>query len=214
MKMEEELTELKEIAIAKIKTAYNRSVDLEAIHSILWDKSDKNKKIISIMTLIFGLISASSIILTLLYEGTTNFLTIIIITDIFAILTVLLIIWEAYLRFAGKIGIHGRILNEAYELRDKSSNFLQYKLDNLDRQGYIEEIKSLEILDAKIKKKSLSNTKRISIKTKNAIEQKIEDLEKQGTKKYFMIKEEIASANEKLQKFTALRTCEAWIKFD
>ncbi|KKK45624.1 hypothetical protein LCGC14_0649860 [marine sediment metagenome] len=214
MKMEDELAGLKEIAIAKIKTAYNRSVALEATHSILWDKGDKNKKIISIITLIFGLISASSIIFTLLNEGTTNFLTYLIITDIFAILTLLLVIWETYLRFTGKIGIHGHILNEAYELRDKSSNFLQYKLDNLDKQGYIEELKSLEILDTKIKKKSLSNTKRISVKTKNAIEQKIEDLEKQGTKKYFMIKEEIDSANEKLQKFTALRTCEAWIKFD
>ena len=113
--MEEELAGLKEIAIAKIKTAYNRSVDLEAIHSILWDKSDKNKKIISIITLIFGLISASSIILTLLYEDTTIFLTYIIITDISAILTGLLIIWETYLRFEGKIGIHWHILNEAYE---------------------------------------------------------------------------------------------------
>ena len=212
--MEDELAALKEIAIAKIKTAYNRSVDLEATHSILWNNSDKNNKILSIITLIFAVICASSIIFILFIEGTTTFLTYILITDLFAIITVLLIIWETYLRLTGKIGMHGRILNEAYELRDKSSNFLQYKLDNLNKQGYIDELKSLEIMDTKIKNKSLSNTKRISIKTKNAIEQKIEDLEKQGIKKYFMIKEEIESANEKLQKFTALRTCEVWIKFD
>ena len=212
--MEDELAALKEIAIAKIKTAYNRSVDLEATHSVLWDKDDKNNKIVSIIILIFGIISASSIIFTLFYEGSTNFLTYLLITDIFAVITVLLIIWETYLIFTGKIGVHGRILNEAYELRDKSSNFLQYKLDNLDKKGYIEEIKSLEIFDTKIKDKSLNNAKRISVKTINAIQKKIEDLEKQGTKKYFMIKEEVDSATEKLQEFTALRTCEAWIKFD
>jgi hypothetical protein len=44
-KMENELEELKEISIAKIKVAYNRSIDIEATHSVLWDRSDKISKI-------------------------------------------------------------------------------------------------------------------------------------------------------------------------
>ena len=47
----------------------------------------------------------------------------------------------------------------------------------------------------------------------NVIIEKIKNLESKGTKKYFIIQEEIDSATEKLQKFTALRTCETWIKF-
>lgn len=47
----------------------------------------------------------------------------------------------------------------------------------------------------------------------SAIDKKIEDLKRQGIKKYFMTQEEIDSATEKLQKYTALRTCEAGIKF-
>jgi len=43
--MENELEELKELSIAKNKVAYNCSVDLEATHSVLWDKSDKRMKI-------------------------------------------------------------------------------------------------------------------------------------------------------------------------
>ncbi|GAG78483.1 unnamed protein product, partial [marine sediment metagenome] len=62
---EKELDDLKEIAIAKIKAAYNRSVDLEATHSVLWDKSDKNRKIKLIITLIVSLISTSSLIFTM-----------------------------------------------------------------------------------------------------------------------------------------------------
>jgi len=33
----EELDDLKEIAIGKIKSAFNRSIDAEATHSVLWD---------------------------------------------------------------------------------------------------------------------------------------------------------------------------------
>ena len=64
-----------------------------------------------------------------------------------------------------------------------------------------------------LKEKSAKYTRSLSNKVNNVIIEKIKDLETQGTKKYFMIQEEIDSATEKLQKFTALRTCEAWIKF-
>ncbi|MFX1488686.1 MAG: hypothetical protein ACFFBI_06025 [Promethearchaeota archaeon] len=40
--MESELEELKGLSIAKIKVAYNLSIDLEATHSILWSRSDRN----------------------------------------------------------------------------------------------------------------------------------------------------------------------------
>jgi hypothetical protein len=42
----------------------------------------------------------------------------------------------------------------------------------------------------------------------------IEELEKAGFKKHIITQQAIDSANEKLQKFNALRTCEAWLKFD
>lgn len=94
-----------------------------------------------------------------------------------------------------------------------SMSFLQYKLDNLDKKGYIDELKSLEISDSNLKKKSIKHTKNLSTKVKSIIDDKIEDLEKQGIKKHYMIQEEIDSATKKLQRFTALQTCEAWIKF-
>jgi Ulp1 family protease len=109
---------------------------------------------------------------------------------------------------------HGHIVNEALQLREQSINFLQYKLDNLDKQGYIDELKSLEIKDKNLKERSGRHTKRLSNNKKSAIQEKIEELERTGTKKYFMTQEEVDSATEKLQKYTALRTCEAWIKFD
>ena len=80
--------------------------------------------------------------------------------------------------------------------------------------GFIDEIKSLEINDNYLKGKSAKYTKNISNKIKTLINEKINELEKQGIKRHFITQEEIHSANEKLQKFTALRTCEAWIKFD
>ncbi|MFX1531639.1 MAG: hypothetical protein ACFFBC_11050, partial [Promethearchaeota archaeon] len=91
--------------------------------------------------------------------------------------------------------------------------FLQYKLDNLDKQGYIDELKSLEIMDATLKDKSIKYRTRLSSTIMSAIDDKLEDLKRQGIKKYFMTQEEIDSATEKLQKYTALRTSEVWIKF-
>ena len=38
-----ELSDLKEIAIMKIKAAYNRSIDAEATHSVLWDITEKKR---------------------------------------------------------------------------------------------------------------------------------------------------------------------------
>jgi len=211
--MENELEELKEISIAKIKVAYNRSIDAEATHMILWNKSEKNKKLKLILTLILSILAASSIVFTASSSILNEFKLFIFIADIFTILIMVLIVWDVILMFTGKSIDQGHIVNEAFQLREQCITFLQYKLDNLDKQGYIEELKSLEKKDNTLKEKSAKYSKRLSNNTKSAINKKLEDLQRQGTKKYFMTQEEVDSATEKLQKYTALRTCEAWISF-
>ena len=209
----EELEELKALSIAKIKVAYNRSIDAEATHMILWNKSEKIKKLKLILMLILSIFATSSIVFTMTSVVFTEFRLFIFIADTFTFLIMVLIGWEVLLIFTGKSIDHGHIVNEAFQLREQSMSFLQYKLDNLDKQGYIDELKSLEIKDAVLKERSVKYTKRLSDNTKSAIKEKIADLERNGIKIYFMTQEEIDSATEKLQKYTALRTCEAWIKF-
>lgn len=212
--MENELEELKELSIAKIKVAYNRSIDAEATHMVLWDKSDKNQKNKLMITLILSVIAASSLIFTISTTIFTEFRIYIVFADIFALLIMIIVLWDTFQNFTGKYGEHGHIVNEALQLREQSMSFLQYKLDNLDKQGYIDELKSLEIKDAILKDKSGKYTGNLSSAVKSAINQNLEDLKIQGIKTYFITQEEIDSATEKLQKYTALRTCEAWIKFE
>ena len=210
----EELEELKALSIAKIKVAYNRSIDAEATHMILWNKSDKIKKLRLILMLILSIFATSSIVFTITSVVFTEFRLFIFIADTFTLLIMVLIGWEVLLIFTGKSIDHGHIVNEAFQLREQSMSFLQYKLDNLDKQGYIDELKSLEQGDAALKERSAKYTKKLSNNTKSAIKEKITDLERHGIKVYFMTQEEVDSATEKLQKYTALRTCEAWIKFE
>ena len=151
----EELLELKELSIAKIKVAYNRSIDVEATHMILWSKSERNKKNKLLLTLIISFITASSLIFTAFSNLFSEFRTYIVLTDIFAILIMVIIIWDTIQGFRGKDGDHGHIVNEALHLREQSMSFLQYKLDNLDKQGYIDELKLLEVKDADLKNKSI-----------------------------------------------------------
>jgi hypothetical protein len=209
----EELLDLKELSIAKIKVANNRSIDVEATHTVLWNKSEKNRKVKHLITLILCIIAASSLIFTVSSNLFTEFRIYILYTDIFAILIVLIVIWDTIQGITGKNLDHGHIVNEALQLREQSFSFLQYKLDNLDKQGYIDELKSLEIKDSSLKDKSSRYERKLSGAVKNTIDEKIEELKIQGIKKYFITQEEIDSAEEKLQKYTTLRTCEAWIKF-
>jgi hypothetical protein len=212
--MKTELEELKEISIAKIKVAYNRSIDLEATHTVLWNRSEKNYKIWLLITLILSITAAISIIFSLMPITLMAYRRYILLTDIFTVIIMFIVIWETIKMFTKRSRAHGHIVNDALQLREQSMNFLQYKLDNLDKQGYINELKSLEVQDLTVKEKSERFTKKISNKVKSSIYTKVEELERQGTKKYFINPEEIDSANEKLQKYTALRTCEAWIKFE
>ncbi|MFX1478449.1 MAG: hypothetical protein ACFFCI_09970 [Promethearchaeota archaeon] len=204
--MESELEELKELSIAKIKVAYNRSIDLEATHSILWSRSDRNNKIRLLITLVLSLFAVISITFSLVPSINLEFRWFILLADIFTIIIMVLAIWESITMFTKRSGVHGHIVNDALQLREQSMSFLQYKLDNLDREGYINELKSLEIQDLIVKKNSEKFTTHLSKKIERAIHLKIEELEKQGTKKYFITQEEIDSATEKLQKYSALRT--------
>ena len=212
--MEDELEELKEISIAKIKVAYNRSIDAEATHMVLWDKSDKNRKNKQIILLILSIVAANSLIFILSIDIFTEFRIYIVFADIFAVLYMVIVIWDTFRNFTGKYGEHGHIVNDALQLREQSMSFLQYKLDNLDRQGYIDELKSLEIKDTTLKDKSARYTQNLTSTIKNAMDQNLENLKIQGIKKYFMPQEEIEAATKTLQKYTALHTCEAWIKFE
>ncbi|MHA2037702.1 MAG: hypothetical protein ACW972_04930 [Promethearchaeota archaeon] len=209
----EELEDLKLLSITKIKVAYNRSIDAEATHLILWDKYELKMKLKLILIFILSVIATSSLIFTLNSAFLEEFGLFILIADIFTLVIMVIIGWEIFLIFTGKSIDHGHIVNEAYQLREQSMNFLQYKLDNLDKQGYIEELKSLEKKDSYIKERSAKYIKKLSTNTRGLISEKFEELERHGTKKYFMTQEEVDSATEKLQKYTALRTCEAWIKF-
>ena len=111
--LEDELEELKELSIAKIKVAYNRSIDAEATHMILWDKSEKNKKFRLILTLILGILATSSIIFTLNPDVITEFRLYVFIADIFTLLIMVFIVWEVILMFTGKSIDHGHIVNKA-----------------------------------------------------------------------------------------------------
>ncbi|MFW9866373.1 MAG: hypothetical protein ACFFEN_09790 [Candidatus Thorarchaeota archaeon] len=204
--MGSELEELKELSIAKIKVAYNRSIDLEATHSILWSRSDRSNKIRLLVTLVLSIFAAILITFSLVLSINLEFWWFILLADIFTIIIMVIVICESITMFTKRSGAHGHIVNDALQLREQSMSFLQYKLDNLDREGYINELKSLEIQDFNVKKKSEKFTSHYSKKIKRAIHLKIKDLEKQGTKKYFITQEETDSATEKLQKYSILRT--------
>ena len=207
-----ELNDLKEIAIGKIKTAYNRSIDAEATHSVLWDITENKRYIL----LKFGLlISIFIIILTTLPFLFGNVILIWIfslIAELLAFALAGLIIYGIFLSHFSKA--HKKLLSDAILLRRQSIDFLQYKLENLDKKGYIDELTSLEVNDKNLKEKTRIYTEKMSTQLVTRITYNVENLEKAGFKKHVITQQAIESANEKLQKFNALRTCEAWIKFE
>ena len=87
-----ELEELKELSIAKIKVSYNRSIDAEATHMILWNNSKKKKKFKLILTLILNIFAASSLVFTATIDVITEFRVFILIAEIFALLVMIIII--------------------------------------------------------------------------------------------------------------------------
>ncbi len=207
-----ELSDLKEIAIGKIKAAYNRSIDAEATHSVLWDITEIKRNMILKFTL---LISISIIIfayLPFLFGEVVIIWVFSLIAEILAFLIAGLAIYGIFLANYSKA--HKQLIHVAILLRRQSLDFLQYKLDNLDKKGYIDELKALEINDKNLKDKTQLYTEKMTTQLIMRITYEIEELEKARFKKHVISQQAIDSANEKLQKFKALRTCEVWLKFD
>ncbi|NVM16422.1 MAG: hypothetical protein HWN80_01810 [Candidatus Lokiarchaeota archaeon] len=207
-----ELSDLKEIAIGKIKAAYNRSIDAEATHSVLWDITEKKRNTL----LKFGLIISIFIIifayLPFLFGDVVIIWIFSLVAEVLAFTIAGLTIYGIFLSSFSKA--HKQLVNAAILLRRQSLDFLQYKLENLDKKGYINELKSLEVNDKNLKDKTQIYSEKMPTKLITRITYNVENLEKAGFKKHTITQQAIESANEKLQKFNALRTCEAWIKFD
>ena len=207
-----ELNDLKEIAVGKIKAAYNRSIDAEATHSVLWDITEKKRNTMlkfALLTSIFIIIFAY---LPFLFGEVIIIWVFSLIAEILAFIIAGLTIYGIFLSNFSKV--HKQLIQAAILLRRQSLDFLQYKLDNLDKKGYIDELKSLEVNDKNLKEKTLIYTGKMSTQLITRITYNIEELEKAGFKKHVITQQAIDSTNEKLQKFNALRTCEAWLKFD
>ncbi len=207
-----ELEDLKEIAIGKIKAAYNHSIDFEATHSVLWDLVENKRNLLLKINLILSIILLISIYIPILYGS----ILIIFISNIISGFIVFSIIGITFLGVFQAVHAknHKDILYDTVLLRRQSIDFLQYKLDNLDKKGYIDELKSLEVNDKDLKEKSLKYTEKMSTQIITTIAYKVDELEKAGFKKHVITQDAVDSANVKLQKFSALRTCEAWLKFD
>ncbi len=207
-----ELKDLKEIAIGKIKAAYNHSIDFEATHSVLWDLVENKRNSLLKVNLILAIILLISIYIPILYGS----ILIIFISNLISGFIVFSIIGITFLGVFQAVHAknHKDILHDTVLLRRQSIDFLQYKLDNLDKKGYINELKSLEVNDKNLKEKSLKYTEKMSTKIITTITYKVDELEKAGFKKHVITQDAVDSANAKLQKFSALRNCEAWIKFD
>jgi len=207
-----ELNDLKEIAVGKIKAAFNRSIDVEATHSVLWDITEKKRNTIlkfALFTSVFIIIFAY---LPFLFGEVILIWVFSLIAEILAFVIAGLTIYGIFLANYSKA--HKQLIHAAILLRRQSLDFLKYKLDNLDKKGYINELKSLEVNDKNLKEKNLMYTEKMSTQLITKITYNIEELEKAGFKKHAITQQAIDSANEKLQKFNALRTCEAWLKFD
>jgi hypothetical protein len=207
-----ELNDLKEIAIGKIKSAYNRSIDAEATHSVLWDITERKRNTLLKLALIISVFIIIFAYLPFLFGEVVIIWFFSLIAEILAFVIAGLVIYGIFLANYSKA--HKQLIHASILLRRQSLDFLQYKLDNLDKKSYIEELKSLEVNDKDLKEKTQLHTEKISTQLIMRITYNIEELEKAGFKKHIITQQAIDSANEKLQKFTALRTCEAWLKFD
>ncbi len=207
-----ELSDLKEIAIGKIKAAFNRSIDAEATHSVLWDITEKKRTNLLKFGLIISIIIIIFAYLPFLFGNVLLIWIFSLVAEILAFVIAGLIIYGIFLANYSKA--HKQLIHAAILLRRQSMDFLQYKLDILDKKGYIDELKSLEVNDKDLKDKTQIYTAKMPTQLIVEFTYYIEELEKAGFKKHTITQQEIDSATEKLQKFNALRTCEAWIKFE
>jgi len=207
-----ELEDLKEIAVGKIKVAFNRSIDAEATHTVLWDITEKKRNTLLKFALVISLFIVIFAYFPILYGAVIIIWVFSFIAEILAFFIAGITIYGIFLAAYSKD--HKQIIYDAILLRRQAMDFLQYKLDNLDKKGYINELKSLEVSDKDLKEQSLKHTEKMSTQIIITITYKVDELEKAGFKKHIITQDAVDSANAKLQKFSALRTCEAWLKFD
>ena len=198
-----ELEDLKEIAIEKIKAAYNNSIDVEAIHSVLWNITEKKRNLLLRITLMLSFILLIMIYLPNLFGS----IYIIPLTSNLSGFIVLGIVGFTFYSIfqAAHSKNHVLILEDSNSLRTQANDFLQYKLENLDKAAFINEINSLELNDNNLKNKSRNYSQNLSRNITVQITVKVNELEKLGFKKYIISQQEIDTANKKLQKFTALQ---------
>lgn len=207
-----ELEDLKEIAVGKIKVAFNRSIDTEATHTVLWDITEKKRNTLLKFALIISLFIVIFAYFPILYGAVIVIWVFSFIAEILAFVIAGITIYGIFLAAYSKD--HKQIIYDTILLRRQAMDFLQYKLDNLDKKEYINELKSLEVNDKDLKEKSLKYTEKMSTIIITTITYKVDELEKAGFKKHVITQDAVDSANVKLQKFSALRTCEAWLKFN
>ena len=136
-----ELNDLKEIAVGKIKAAYNRSIDAEATHSVLWDITEKKRNTILKLSLVISIFIVIFAYLPFLFGEVVLIWVFSLIAEILAFVIAGLAIYGIFLANYAKA--HKQLIHAAILLRRQSLDFLQYKLDNLDKKSYIEELKSL-----------------------------------------------------------------------
>jgi len=196
-----ELEDLKEIAIEKIKVAYNNSIDVEAIHSVLRNITEKKRNLLLRITLMLSFILLIMVYIPNLFGS----IYIILLTSNLSGFIVLGIIGFTFYSIfqAAHSKNHVLILEDSNSLRTQANDFLQYKLENLDKAAFINEIKSLELNDSNLVNKSRNYSQNLSRDITIQITVKVNELEKLGFKKYVISQQEIDTANKKLQKFTA-----------
>ncbi|MHA1329085.1 MAG: hypothetical protein ACTSRH_17460 [Promethearchaeota archaeon] len=205
-----ELDDLKEIAIAKIKIAFNRSIDIEATHEIFLDKIKTRISKYLYLTLVLCIFfSILSFLLIMLKNF--DFLYILL-----AFNGIALILPPFYLKFflCKNLEDHFNIIRSALELREHAMEFFRNKIDNLDVEGYIKELLYLESFDNNLANSSEKLIRKIKNKDNQLIEAWIKKLEEKGIKKQYILKEELNSAKLKAAKFQKLLNEKVPINFD
>ncbi|MFW9950273.1 MAG: hypothetical protein ACFFKA_09145 [Candidatus Thorarchaeota archaeon] len=199
----QELEDLKEIAVGKIKIAYNTAIDLEATHSVLWMLTEGKRSLLLKLTLILGFILFITICIPILFGFVYIIFIFSVISSSLILLSVGLTIYSIF-QATSSIN-HKLILEEAISLHRQAEDFLQYKLENLDKQAYIEEIKLLDGNEKILHEKSQIYKIKLSSNAIAQINNKLDILEKSGFKKHVITVEEIDTINNKLKKFIGLR---------
>ncbi len=133
--IDQELGDLKEIALGKIKIAYNHSIDLETIHSVLWEPSGKPRNFLLKLILIVGFVLLITISIPVLF----GFISIILISNFVSGILILLIVGLIFYNLfqATHFKNHKVIYEEAISLQRQAEDFLNYKLENLDKDAFI-----------------------------------------------------------------------------